>query len=121
MNVKDTGIRIFRNRIDSTIRQSVLSVVWGQRFVATDISAQEEGIIAALTVDQQRALAKVMARAVDIGIQGFLGGLDDEPDGIELRYGGELLNDGSCDLGDGNIPVSPSSQFNQDGSPKANK
>jgi hypothetical protein len=117
MNIKDTGIRNFRNRIDFTIRHSVLSAVWRPDSLASAISDQNVALMAALPVDQQAAFANVMARAVDIGIKGFLDGLDDEPDGFEVRYGRELLNDGSGSLADENIPLSPSSQFNQDGSP----
>jgi hypothetical protein len=120
---RKTGGEIFTSRLVVAIRDGVLSTINDPDGVAalTGVPKQELGPIADLQDDQRAALAKVVAWSVDIGIAHLLSGLDDEPDGLELRYNGVCVNDGSCHLPDSNVAPSDWSRFDRDGAPKPKK
>ena len=117
---QQTGIRNLKLRLAVSIRDAVLMAVVSPNDLATltGIPRQELGTIADLRDDQRVALAGLMARVVDDGIHKFLYGLDNQPDGLEVRYQGQLLNDETCCLPDDNVPIWQFSQFGRDGLPK---
>jgi hypothetical protein len=120
----EIGIKVFKHRLVMAIRDGVLAAVNSPDSVsaATGIPVQELGIISDLREDQRTALAKIISGAIDVGIDHFLYGLDNQPEGLRVFYFEVQLNEeGMLLLSDGKPQLSDMSRYDQDGLPKEEK
>lgn len=86
----------------------------------TGIPREELGVLADLRDDERQSLVSAVAQMIDQSIQHFLYGLDNQPDGIEVRYNGDLLNEESAyQLSDPELPpIADESLFDINGVPR---
>ena len=121
MNNRDQGIVYFKRRLAISIRDSVLHLVTNPEKVARDkgIPLAEFGPIAELNDHQRIALAQTIANALDEGVRHFFHGFDNQADGFEIRYKGDLLNpEGLYLLNEEDNHISKDSNFDEHGAPR---
>lgn len=122
-NNENIGARTFKARLVTSVRDGVLRIVNDPSLMASfdGIPKAELGTIVDLKDHERQILAMVIARTIDQGIESLLYGLDDEPEGIQILYNGEVLNkDGDYNLSDASNPLLEHSHFDKNGHPKGN-
>ncbi len=114
------GIKKLRSRI-AAIRDAVLeSINHPDRLpLIHGMPQSEHGSMADLSIEDRAMLAKIVASALDRGIHNLLYGLDNQPDGFEIKYEGEsLIDSGLYLLSSSQPPIFEYSQFSENGSPR---
>lgn len=122
MTNKELGIENFRRRLAFGIRDSVLSKLNSPSGTSkiTGIPTDELGVLSDLRDDERQSLISVIAPMLDQAIDNFLYGLDNQADGFEIRYNGDLLNEEPLyQLSNPKLPpIAAESQFDANGQPR---